>query len=59
LLQLCAETNFSVLFVSHSIAEAIQDRNRILLAVRRIPAGSKAEVFDVDRVSSRTVALPG
>ena len=51
LLQLWAETKFTVLFVTHSIAEAIKIGNRILLLSPH-PGRVKAEVIDVDRVSS-------
>jgi NitT/TauT family transport system ATP-binding protein len=40
-----------VLFVTHSIAEAIKIGNRILLLSPH-PGRVKAEVIDVDRVSS-------
>src|SRR6202048_2168051 len=51
LLQLWAETKFTVLFVTHSIAEAIKIGNRILLLSPH-PGRVKAEVIDVDQVSS-------
>ena len=51
LLQLWSETKFTVLFVTHSIAEAIKIGNRILLLSPH-PGRVKAEVVDVDRVSS-------
>ena len=51
LLQLWEETRFTVLFVTHSIAEAIKIGNRILLLSPH-PGRVKAEVRDVDRVSS-------
>ena len=51
LLQLWAETKFTVLFVTHSIAEAIKIGNRILLLSPH-PGRVKAEVVDVDQVSS-------
>src|SRR5215468_5705213 len=51
LLALWAETKFTVLFVTHSIAEAIKIGNRILLLSPH-PGRVKAEVVDVDRVSS-------
>ena len=51
LLQLWAETKFTVLFVTHSIAEAIKIGNRILLLSPH-PGRVKAEITDVDRVSS-------
>ena len=50
LLQLWEETKFTVLFVTHSIAEAIKIGNRILLLSPH-PGRVKAEVRDVDRVS--------
>ena len=50
LLQLWAETKFTVLFVTHSIAEAIKIGNRILLLSPH-PGRVKAEVIDVDQVS--------
>jgi len=50
LLQLWQETKFTVLFVTHSIAEAIRIGNRILLLSPH-PGRVKAEVVDVDRVS--------
>src|SRR5919109_1821588 len=50
LLQLWAETKFTVLFVTHSIAEAIKIGNRILLLSPH-PGRVKAEVIDVDKVS--------
>src|SRR5260370_42205309 len=51
LLQLWAETKFTVLFVTHSIAEAIKIGNRILLLSPH-PGRVKAEVVDVDQVGS-------
>jgi len=51
LLQLWAETKFTVLFVTHSIAEAIKIGNRILLLSPH-PGRVKAEVIDVDKVSN-------
>src|SRR3954463_13456118 len=50
LLQLWEDTKFTVLFVTHSIAEAIKIGNRILLLSPH-PGRVKAEVTDVDRVS--------
>jgi len=50
LLQLWSETRFTVLFVTHSIAEAIRIGNRILLLSPH-PGRVKAEVVDVDKVS--------
>jgi NitT/TauT family transport system ATP-binding protein len=50
LLQLWQETKFTVLFVTHSIAEAIKIGNRILLLSPH-PGRVTAEVRDVDRVS--------
>lgn len=49
LLQLWDETRFTVMFVTHSIAEAIKIGNRILLLSPH-PGRVKAEVNDVDRV---------
>ena len=49
LLQLWEETKFTVLFVTHSIAEAIKSGNRILLLSPH-PGRVKAEVRDVDKV---------
>jgi NitT/TauT family transport system ATP-binding protein len=51
LLQLWEETKFTVLFVTHSIAEAIKVGNRILLLSPH-PGRVKAEVRDVDQVST-------
>src|SRR6202163_1000211 len=51
LLQLWEETKFTVLFVTHSIAEAIKIGNRILLLSPH-PGRVKAEIVDVDQVSS-------
>src|SRR6188768_3704441 len=51
LLQLWSETKFTVLFVTHSIAEAIKIGNRILLLSPH-PGRVKAEIIDVDQVSS-------
>jgi NitT/TauT family transport system ATP-binding protein len=51
LLQLWQDTRFTVLFVTHSIAEAIRIGNRILLLSPH-PGRVKAEVRDVDQVSS-------
>ncbi len=51
LLQLWEETKFTVLFVTHSIAEAIKIGNRILLLSPH-PGRVKAEIADVDQVSS-------
>jgi len=51
LLQLWEETKFTVLFVTHSIAEAIKIGNRILLLSPH-PGRVKAEVVDVDQVGS-------
>jgi NitT/TauT family transport system ATP-binding protein len=50
LLQLWGETRFTVLFVTHSIAEAIKIGNRILLLSPH-PGRVKAEIVDVDRTS--------
>ena len=52
LLQLWEETKFTVLFVTHSIAEAIKIGNRILLLSPH-PGRVKAEVRDVDKVSAQ------
>ncbi len=51
LLQLWEGTRFTVMFVTHSIAEAIKIGNRILLLSPH-PGRVKAEVRDVDRVSA-------
>ena len=51
LLQLWSETKFTVLFVTHSIAEAIRIGNRILLLSPH-PGRVKAEVVDVDKASN-------
>jgi NitT/TauT family transport system ATP-binding protein len=50
LLQLWDETRFTVLFVTHSIAEAIKIGNRILLLSPH-PGRVRAEVTDVDTAS--------
>jgi len=47
LLQLCEDTEFTVIFVTHSIAEAIKISNRILLLSPH-PGRVKAEVVNVD-----------
>ncbi|UXN60996.1 ABC transporter ATP-binding protein [Phyllobacterium zundukense] len=47
LLQLWEDTRFTVIFVTHSIAEAIKVSNRILLLSPH-PGRVKAEVIDVD-----------
>ncbi len=44
------ETKFTVLFVTHSIAEAIKIGNRILLLSPH-PGRVKAEIADVNKVS--------
>ncbi|NDB66459.1 MAG: ABC transporter ATP-binding protein [Methylocystaceae bacterium] len=49
LLRLWNETKFTILFVTHSIAEAIKIGNRILLLSPH-PGRIKAEILDVDRV---------
>jgi len=49
LLRLWDETRFTVLFVTHSIAEAIKIGNRILLLSPH-PGRVRAEVRDVDRI---------
>jgi NitT/TauT family transport system ATP-binding protein len=51
LLRLWEETRFTVLFVTHSIAEAIKIGNRILLLSPH-PGRVKAEVVDVDKTSA-------
>jgi len=51
LLQLWNDTQFTVLFVTHSIAEAIKISNRILLLSPH-PGRVKAEVVDVDTTSA-------
>lgn len=51
LLRLWDETRFTVLFVTHSIAEAIKIGNRILLLSPH-PGRVKAEIVDVDKVSA-------
>jgi len=51
LLQLWNDTQFTVLFVTHSIAEAIKISNRILLLSPH-PGRVRAEVIDVDTVSA-------
>ena len=51
LLQLWEDTHFTVLFVTHSIAEAIKIGNRILLLSPH-PGRVRAEVRDVDQVSA-------
>jgi NitT/TauT family transport system ATP-binding protein len=50
LLQLWADTRFTVLFVTHSIAEAIRIGNRILLLSPH-PGRVKAEIENVESVS--------
>jgi NitT/TauT family transport system ATP-binding protein len=51
LLQLWEDTRFTVMFVTHSIAEAIKIGNRILLLSPH-PGRVKAEVRGVDKVSA-------
>lgn len=51
LLQLWQDTRFTVLFVTHSIAEAIRIGNRILLLSPH-PGRVRAEVVDVDTTSA-------
>jgi len=51
LLQLWSDTRFTVLFVTHSIAEAIRTGSRILLLSPH-PGRVKAEVEDVDSTAS-------
>ncbi|MCM2293829.1 ABC transporter ATP-binding protein [Allorhizobium sp. BGMRC 0089] len=55
LLQLWEETKFTVIFVTHSIAEAIKISNRILLLSPH-PGRVKAEVVDVDAVRHDSAA---
>ena len=55
LLQLWEDTRFTVLFVTHSIAEAIRIGNRILLLSPH-PGRVKAEVADVDCAAVEEVA---
>ena len=50
LLQLWDDTHFTVLFVTHSIPEAVLIGNRILLLSPH-PGRVKAEIVDVDKVS--------
>jgi NitT/TauT family transport system ATP-binding protein len=50
LLQLWEGTHFTIMFVTHSIAEAIRIGNRILLLSPH-PGEVKAEVSDVEAVS--------
>ena len=49
LLQLWADTRFTVMFVTHSIAEAIRIGNRILLLSPH-PGRVRAEIDGVDRI---------
>ena len=51
LLQLWADTQFTVMFVTHSIAEAIRIGNRILLLSPH-PGRVRAEIDGVDRVNA-------
>jgi NitT/TauT family transport system ATP-binding protein len=51
LLQLWEDTRFTVLFVTHSIAEAIKVGRRILL-LSPLPGRVKAEVRNVDQISA-------
>ncbi|CAN7679122.1 ABC transporter ATP-binding protein [Neorhizobium sp. LjRoot104] len=51
LLQLWEDTKFTVIFVTHSIAEAIKIANRILLLSPH-PGRVKAEVINVDQASA-------
>jgi len=53
LLQLWSDTRFTVLFVTHSIAEAIRIGSRILLLSPH-PGRVKAEIEDVDSVSGNS-----
>jgi NitT/TauT family transport system ATP-binding protein len=55
LLQLWEDTKFTVIFVTHSIAEAIKISNRILLLSPH-PGRVKAEVVDVDKMRHDTTA---
>jgi NitT/TauT family transport system ATP-binding protein len=55
LLQLWEDTKFTVIFVTHSIAEAIKISNRILLLSPH-PGRVKAEVVDVDKVRHDSAA---
>src|SRR6201999_2440605 len=55
LLQLWEDTRFTVLFVTHSIAEAIRIGNRILLLSPH-PGRVKAEIEDVGSVSGDSQA---
>jgi NitT/TauT family transport system ATP-binding protein len=55
LLALWQQTHFTVLFVTHSIEEAIRIGNRILLLSPR-PGRVKAEVDGVDRIKHDTQA---
>lgn len=55
LLQLWEDTRFTVIFVTHSIAEAIKISNRILLLSPH-PGRVKAEVRDVESVRSDAAA---
>jgi NitT/TauT family transport system ATP-binding protein len=55
LLQLWDETRFTVMFVTHSIAEAIRIGNRILLLSPH-PGQVKAEVRDVEAVGDDAAA---
>ncbi|MGI6247572.1 MAG: ABC transporter ATP-binding protein [Pseudochelatococcus sp.] len=51
LLELWSDTKFTVMFVTHSIAEAIKIGNRILLLSPH-PGRVKAEAIDVDKAST-------
>ena len=55
LLQLWEDTRFTVIFVTHSIAEAIKISNRILLLSPH-PGRVRAEVRDVDTIRDDAVA---
>ena len=55
LLALWQQTKFTVLFVTHSIEEAIRIGNRILLLSPR-PGRVKAEIAGVDRVKNDPIA---
>ncbi len=58
LMQLWDDTRFTVLFVTHSIAEAIRIGNRILLLSPH-PGRVKAEVEGVERVTPAEAAAAG
>ncbi len=58
LLQLWEETRFTVMFVTHSIAEAIRIGNRILLLSPH-PGEVKAEVSNVETIGEDAAAAAG